>query len=253
MIINIIIIIIVKILIFSIIYYSINTYYYKNKKKVKQSWLWYSSKDMFDNSYYIYDKNLKKYKLILSEDAQYTKYKKFSEFLLFSFITHSTVGYSSNNIINSMAILYVNTIHLLSILIILPLIKYAITKDYTLIKNYIIIQFIIIFMFAIIYKINNYIDVVITKDKEYGIFSNYQEYKNIYLKNNQNKLDMKISEKFFEDGGLYSWFDCFYWSILSQSTVGYGTMWYPVSKTEKIINGIQNLIIIIMNIYLFLK
>lgn len=178
--------------------------------------------------------------------------KSFLDYILFTLITQSTVGYSTIIEDKEPLMIIVNCVQLYLTMIIIPLFIYLIKGIKKNLFIFILCQSILVIVFTILNKISNRLDV---KYK-----APYNDYKLSYgsmnytsLKTKGNKIQLELHDKLWYQWIIYSWLNCFHWSLLTQSTVGYGATWYPVTKSEKIINGLQQISIISLITYFAIK
>tara|TARA_B110000208_G_scaffold37888_1_gene50121 strand:- start:264 stop:1022 length:759 start_codon:yes stop_codon:yes gene_type:complete len=234
----------IYILTFSIIYYLLDHKYFK-----KSFWsrTWFTKDDIDDMKFkkkgdkYVYINKQKENK----KDIPHRSFGNFLDYVLFTLFTQTTVGYSSI-LSNRPIIIILNCIQLYITIFFIPMILYFIKG--TLPYKYIFYQTIAIIIFTVLYKIANYIDI-----KYKTNYNNFQfskgSLKYLYFIKNKDTIQLKSDKKLWYQWVRYSWNNCLYWSMITQSLVGYGNTWYPVTRNEKIVNTLQQIVIIILIIY----
>ena len=178
------------------------------------------------------------------------------DYILFSFTTTSTVGYRSI-LNNSIPVLIINIIHMILIITIIPVIIYIMKgnlKDFII---YILTQLIFVIIFTILYNLVNSYDKKNSSPDDEFVFS-YEDLMDIYIDEIQrkdadgSKLIFKANDDLWTVKSRDSWLESLYFSVVTQSQVGYGTI-YPKTKLMKFFNSIQHIIILILIIWFSFK
>jgi hypothetical protein len=249
-----------KFIIFLIIYIIViclfGYLYFKTEKKISEK---EEDKNLYASQLHSL-KQLENIEFIKSKDGYKFINKSFKDirnyslfdYILFSSFSFSTAGYY-NILQNTQVHFILNIINLIIIILIVPIAIYIFKnhKVKYLIKN-IFIQLSIIIIFAILYKIVNYYDVKKKTKFDHFVFSpSFLELLKIKIKN--NKLKFITSKRIWHQLVNYKWSDCVYWALITQSTVGYGSLWYPVTRNEKIVNFIHQIVIIFVTCFFILS
>ena len=178
------------------------------------------------------------------------------DYILFSFTTTSTVGYRSI-LNNSIPVLIINIIHLILIIAIIPIIIYIIKGNFKDFIIYILTQLIFVIIFTILYNLVNSYDKKNSSPDDEFVFS-YEDLMDIYIDEIQrkdadgSKLIFKANDDLWTVKSRDSWLESLYFSVVTQSQVGYGTI-YPKTKLMKFFNSIQHIIILILIIWFSFK
>lgn len=224
------------ILVFSVLYKLVDIYEVKNHMKMD-----YDKLDMEDLSKLkiVRKANTDKYYFDTKDIPRNDKYKSWFQCLYDSFITHSTIGFGQYYPISSLAYL-VNSIHLLIVII---YIRIMIMGNIKLFRGIILALSAILF-----FGVVNYIVFRIEYKKKAKVGTGdlfISELKDSKLKFNIHKHIMSIKDKTNYFGKISFW-DSLYYSIITQSTVGYGAIWYPVTNLERVVSIMQCIIVIIL-------